>query len=83
MRAFALLVLLAAGCAGPPPTADNIVDGRGYCPICVEWHPAAAMRWPLEHQGKIYRFCDLNCRAAFERDPEKYFKDPAFKGFAP
>ena len=36
------------------------------------------MRWPLEHQGRLYRFCDPNCRAAFEKNPEKFLKDPKF-----
>jgi YHS domain-containing protein len=36
------------------------------------------MRWPVEHAGRTYRFCDPNCRAAFESNPEKFLKDPKF-----
>ena len=78
MKTWILALMLIAGCAAAPPTAVNIRDGKGYCPICVEWHDAAEMRWPIEHGGRTYRFCDPNCRAAFEREPEKYLKDPAF-----
>jgi len=73
-----LAAVLLAGCAAPAPVGANIRDGRGYCPICVEWHEASAMRWPIERGGKTYCFCDANCRAAFEHDPEKFLKDPAF-----
>jgi YHS domain-containing protein len=36
------------------------------------------MRWPLERDGKTFRFCDPNCRAAFEKNPEKFLTDPKF-----
>ena len=78
MRAWALIVLFLAGCAGAVPTAANIRDGRGYCPICVEWHDAAELRWPVEHGGRSFRFCDANCRALFTAEPDKYLKDPNF-----
>jgi len=73
-----LTLLFLAGCAVAAPVAANIRDGRGYCPICVEWHDASAMRWPVEHGGRTYRFCDPNCRALFEADPGRYLKDPSF-----
>lgn len=75
---IAVFLILLAGCAGSPVVAENVRDGRGYCPICVEWHEAAAMKWPVEHAGKTYAFCDPNCRAGFLRDPEKFLKDPVF-----
>lgn len=78
MRTWILVWLLVAGCGTASPTATNIRDGRGYCPICTEWHGASEMRWPIEHGGKTYRFCDPNCRAAFVKEPEKYLKDPQF-----
>ena len=78
MRTAILVALVLAGCAGGAPTGTNIRDGKGYCPICVMWHDAAEMRWPVEHQGRTFRFCDPNCRAAFASDPEKYLKDPRF-----
>lgn len=27
-----------------------------------------------EHKGKTYYFCAPGCKAAFEKDPEKYLK---------
>jgi YHS domain-containing protein len=36
------------------------------------------MRWPVEHDGRCFRFCDPNCRAAFVKSPEKFLKDPRF-----
>ena len=75
---FVLLLLFLAGCAAQPIVAENISDGRGYCPICHEWHEAVQMKWPVEYAGKRYAFCDPNCRAVFLRDPEKCLKDPNF-----
>lgn len=75
-----VLLLLLAGCAGPVIVGENISDGRGYCPICMEWHEAAQMKWPAVYAGKTYAFCDPNCRAIFLRDPEKCLKDPHFRG---
>lgn len=72
-------LLLFAGCATTAqPEAVNVRDGRGYCAICHEWHEDSQMRWPIEYQGKMYRFCDPNCRAAFLKSPEKYLKDERF-----
>ena len=76
MLAFGLL--LFAGCATSLPPAVNVRDGRGYCAICHDWHEDAQMKWPIEYQGKSYRFCDPNCRAAFQKNPEKFLKDPKF-----
>ena len=78
MRTWIFLLFLIAGCGTLEPTAVNIRGGRGYCPICTDWHEASAMRWPVDHGGKVYRFCDPNCRAAFGKEPEKYLKDPEF-----
>jgi len=73
-----MLLFLLAGCAGPPPVGVNVRDGRGYCPICVMWHDAAEMRWPIDFKGRRYAFCDPNCRAKFEKEPENYLKDAEF-----
>lgn len=78
MIKWILMLGLMAGCATPQPPAVNVRDGMGYCPLCREWHEDAQMRWPVEHAGKMYRFCDPNCRAAFERDPGKFLKDARF-----
>ena len=84
LLATSLLFLL--GCATALPPAANVRDGRGYCPICQDWHAEAQMSWPIEHEGKIFRFCDPNCRATFEKNPEKFLKDALFnppKGSSP
>jgi len=78
MKKWLLVLVFLAGCAAPQPAAVNVRDGRGYCPLCHEWHDDDQMRWPTEHAGKCYRFCDPNCRAAFVKDPEKFLKDPLF-----
>jgi YHS domain-containing protein len=75
---LATTLLLFLGCATAQPPAVNVRDGRGYCPICHEWHDDAQMSWPITHEGKVYRFCDPNCRAAFEKNPEKFLKDENF-----
>jgi len=78
MKKLMLVLVFLAGCATALPPATNVRDGKGYCPLCHEWHPEAQMRWPLENAGKTFRFCDPNCRAAFEKNPEKFLKDPKF-----
>jgi YHS domain-containing protein len=72
------LLLLVAGCAAPQPEAVNVRDGRGYCPICHEWHDDGQMRYPVTMDGRTYRFCDPNCAAAFKAKPEKYLSDATF-----
>ena len=71
---------MLAGCAGgpPPPGAANVREGKGWCPICRMWHDEGEMGWPATWQGKNYRFCDPNCRAAFTQNPEKYLSDRTF-----
>ncbi len=79
MKKLLWILVFMAGCAtAPQPASVNVRDGRGYCAMCREWHDDAQMRWPLEYQGKCFRFCDPNCRAAFEKNPEKFLKDPLF-----
>ena len=68
----------AGGCATPLPPAVNVKDGKGYCPACHEWHEDAQLHFVAERDGKIYRFCDPNCVAAFKRDPDKFLKDARF-----
>ena len=72
------LLFFLVGCATALPPAVNVRDGRGYCPLCQDWHEDAQMPWVVEHQGKVYRFCDPNCRASFEKSPDKYLKDDRF-----
>ena len=41
-------------------------------PVCgMEVDPASAAG-TAEYQGKTYYFCSPGCKAAFEREPEKY-----------
>lgn len=78
MRRHLSILLLAAACASPLPEAANVRGEKGYCPICRMWHDAALLRWPATYGGKTFRFCDPNCRAAFQRDPEGFAKDADF-----
>jgi len=78
MKKWLWILVFLAGCVTAQPPAANVRDGKGYCPICREWHEDAQMRWPIELGGKTFRFCDPNCRVAFERNPEKFLKDPKF-----
>lgn len=78
MRHWIWIVLFVAGCSAVPPKGENIREGKGYCPVCVMWHGADDMHWPIDYQGKTFLFCDPNCRAAFLKDPEKFLKDPLF-----
>ncbi len=44
-------------------------------PVCkmeVEPETAAAK---AEHEGQTYYFCAPGCKAAFEKNPEKYLKE--------
>ncbi|HLY12673.1 MAG TPA: hypothetical protein VKW04_25435 [Planctomycetota bacterium] len=78
MKKWMLALVFLAGCATAQPPAVNVREGRGYCPLCHEWHDDAQMKWPVEHDGKIFRFCDPNCRAAFVKDPDRFLKDREF-----
>jgi YHS domain-containing protein len=41
-------------------------------PVCgMEVEPARAAG-TVEYQGETYYFCSPGCKAAFEREPEKY-----------
>jgi YHS domain-containing protein len=45
-------------------------------PVCgmqVDEKSAAAT---YEHKGKTYYFCAPGCKAAFEKEPEKYLNNP-------
>jgi YHS domain-containing protein len=78
MKRWLFVLVFLAGCATALPPAVNVRDGRGYCPLCHEWHDDAQMPWSADYEGKTYRFCDPNCRAAFLKSPEKSMKDPLF-----
>src|SRR3954467_2984958 len=78
MKKFLLSLVFLAGCATAQPLGANVRRGRGYWPLCHEWHEDAQMRWAADYEGKTFRFCDPNCRAAFLKDPEKSMKDARF-----
>jgi YHS domain-containing protein len=42
------------------------------CRMTVDEEKAAAKS---EYKGKTYYFCAPGCKAAFDKDPEKYLKD--------
>lgn len=79
MKKWIWILIFATGCASTQqPPAVNVRDGKGYCAICHEWHEEAQMKWPTEYKGRTFRFCDPNCREAFQQNSEKYLKDPRF-----
>lgn len=41
-------------------------------PVCGMQVNEAAAAAQLDHHGKTYYFCSPACKAAFERNPEKY-----------
>lgn len=41
------------------------------CGMTVDEEKAAAKS---EYKGKTYYFCALGCKAAFDKDPDKYLK---------
>lgn len=44
-------------------------------PVCkMEVQPETAAA-TAEYKGKTYYFCAPGCKAAFEKDPEKYLKE--------
>jgi len=47
------------------------------CGMMVDPEKAPAK---AEYKGKAYHFCSPGCRAAFEKDPDKYLKAEAEEG---
>jgi YHS domain-containing protein len=44
-------------------------------PVCgMEVEEKTAV-WKSEYKGKTYYFCAPGCKAAFEKDPEKYLEE--------
>lgn len=49
-------------------------------PVCgMEVDPAHAAG-TVEYKGQTYYFCAPGCKAAFEKDPEKYLQKPEGAG---
>lgn len=64
--------------AGPKKAIPREVDamaGQVKDPVCgMEVDPARAAG-SSEYQGKTYYFCSAHCKAAFDREPEKYVRE--------
>lgn len=41
-------------------------------PVCKMEVDEKTAKWTLEYQGETYYFCAPGCKAAFEKEPEKY-----------
>lgn len=41
-------------------------------PVCGMYVDPSKARYKTVHKGKIYYFCSLHCKEAFEEDPERY-----------
>jgi len=50
---------------------DTMAAKDPVCGMMVEESKAAAT---YEYKGQTYYFCAPGCKAAFEKDPEKYLK---------
>jgi YHS domain-containing protein len=76
--AAALMALAIGGCAASPASRE---DGRptAECPVCRENADLACLSVKIaddtprtEYRGKMYYFCSTECKAEFEKHPEKY-----------
>jgi len=70
-----VLTAVLAGCAAGPPGGADAAE----CPVCRENGDLACLRVTVtdatprvEYAGRVYYFCSDECRAEFERHPEKY-----------
>jgi YHS domain-containing protein len=45
---------------------------KACCPGCKNEMDKDAAKFKVEYKGKTYYFCSEECKAAFEKDPEKY-----------
>lgn len=81
-RACLVAVVSAAlgGCATCTFYSPRAPEGpTAECPVCRENGDLACLRVTVreatprtEHGGRVYYFCSEECRAEFERHPEKY-----------
>ena len=44
-------------------------------PVCHMEVDTETADWTAEYEGKTYYFCAPGCKAAFEKDPEKYLSE--------
>lgn len=60
-----------------PVESEDAVDETAIDLVCGMTVTADESSRPFEHDGETYYFCCPGCRTAFEREPEKYIKEPA------
>lgn len=41
-------------------------------PVCKMEVDEKTAKWTFDYQGETYYFCAPGCKAAFEKDPDKY-----------
>jgi YHS domain-containing protein len=49
--------------------------GKHCCPMSGKDIDKDKAKFKAEYKGKTYYFCCEKCKAAFEKDPEKFMKD--------
>jgi uncharacterized membrane protein YraQ (UPF0718 family)/YHS domain-containing protein len=54
------------------PSEEQVRD-----PVCGMTVDPATATERVEHAGRTYYFCSAGCRAAFEKEPERYLQAPA------
>jgi xanthine dehydrogenase accessory factor len=60
-----------------PQAMAEVAPASAIDLVCGMTVPADASSRPLEYEGTTYYFCAPGCRAAFEKDPDKYVKEGA------
>lgn len=72
-----LVALRAEGglTAAPDSTRSHESPGTAIDLVCGMTVTADESSRPLTYQGVTYYFCAPGCRAAFEKDPERYIKE--------
>jgi Cu+-exporting ATPase len=60
----------AAGAGEPPASGRKVEDRRAICMMQDTLQQKAGI--PYAYNGKTYYLCCEGCRAAVERDPERY-----------
>jgi xanthine dehydrogenase accessory factor len=72
-----LVALRAEGglTAAPDSSPSHVSPGTAIDLVCGMTVTADQSSRPFTYQGTTYYFCAPGCRAAFEKDPEKYIKE--------
>ena len=76
LRSLALAALaLAAGCRASAPPSGAVAE----CPVCAREGDLACLRVEVGPDtpsctcdGELYHFCSEECRAEFEKHPQRY-----------